>query len=616
MIKWDFMGCRVGLPNPRRVPLLVLFCGALSLALYALLPAIVRTMASGVPSHAWELFPWLASCTGESLHLVRERAPFALPELSFFGVYAGLFAVYAFMVWLMREAQSVTLRALVFGGGALFLAAFLFSPVMLSSDTYAYGFYGRLVSMYGGDAYGGDSNPVTSDAFLTLYGHNAPSIYGPFWTLISAGVTWLAGDRVGLTLLLFRGVAAGSVLLGAGLIWSCLRKLAPERALQGVAFFLWNPLVITEAGLSGHNDAAMMVLVLLAIWLHVKGYRVGAVVALTLSALVKFVTGPLLPLYLLMTLRESAGWGDRFRLTVRALLAAAVATGLTLALAHVRENATTQQYATAPDFYSNNFHELIFKGLRRALGEDEELVNVPIYFAGWWIKSATAMELRATPESTAPSRCPVKEGARLLVLAPPQGDWVRVYDPPSRQNGYVNMGQTSTTAAPADSEADPLASELENGPMEWPTVLKANGAIRIVTCLLFAAFGLFAAWRTADFDRFLLWAPAAVLAMYFTVTTQIWPWYLIWALALAALKPGSAPFKLAAMLSAGMMTLYSTISFDNGDWPWVFQYRSFPAVVIPAVGFAIYYAAGKWRARGASPVAETITELPEEMPVA
>jgi len=547
-------------------------------------------MASAVPSYSWEVFPWVKSVSNQSLLFLRNGTASFVAEASFFGFYAALFAIYAFMVRLMKGAQSATVHALVFGGGVIFLATLVLSPVLLSTDVYAYGFYGRLVSMYGADAYSVDSTLVSSDPFLALFGHNTPSIYGPLWTLISAGLAWVVGNHIGLAVFLFREVAAVSVLLGAGLLWSSLRRLAPERAAQGTVFFLWNPLVITETGLSGHNDAVMIVLVLLGIWLHLQGYRVGAVVALTLSALVKFVTGPLVPLYLLMTLRESSGWGNRMRLTIRAVLAAGLVTILIVPLVHMKSNAPTQEYVTAPDFYSNNFHELIFKGLRRLLGEEVDSINVPIYFCGWWVKANNAMELRATPDDDAPVRSHINGGARLLIMGPPQEQWVRVYDPPSRQSGYVIQEQTRVIPFPPESEIDPLAGELEDGPMDWPTAVKANMLIRVVTYLMFAGFGLFAAWRTTNFERFLTWAPTVMLAMYFTIMTQIWPWYLIWAVALGSFKPGSWPGKLSLVLSASIMTLYCTISFYQGNSPWVFDYRSLPAIVIPSVAFALILA--------------------------
>jgi len=117
------------------------------------------------------------------------------------------------------------------------------------------------------------------------------SWYGPLWTLISAGLAWLGGNHVGLTALLFRGLSVGAALGAAALLWSHLRRTVPERAAQGLVLFLWNPLLVIETGLSGHNDAIMLALVLLGVWLHLRGWKVAAVVSLTLSVLVKFLTG-------------------------------------------------------------------------------------------------------------------------------------------------------------------------------------------------------------------------------------------------------------------------------------------------------------------------------------
>ena len=578
--------------SANHIALLACLCGCVSLILYLLIPGALVTIPSTVPTHAGELFPWVKPFSVDSLRALSANASLVWPHVSVLALYAGLFGAYAFMVRLMKGEQSFAVRAIVFGGGVIFLASFLVSPVMLSTDTYAYGYYGRLVSHYGKDAYAANPGVSMSDPFLAGFGHTTPTIYGPLWTAISAGVTWVGGDRVGFTLFLFRGLAAVSVLLGTGLIWSILRRLAPERALQGAAFFLWNPLVITETALSGHNDAAMILFVLLAIWLHVvQGHRAGAVAALTFSALVKFVAGPLALLYMLMVARESKNWKERMSFALRAVLAAGIAIAVVYPLAHKKSGGSTSSYATAPDFYSNNYHELIFKGLRYSFGEDAERVHVPIYFANWWVKANEPLELRAAHDLNAPVKLQLKQGARLLAMAPQTDDvWLRVYDPPSRQLGYISArGATPVDPLPV-SETDPVAHQLETGTMTWPTVIKANNIVRVVTYGLFAAFGLLAAWRTTGFARFLAWAPMVMLAMYFTITTQIWPWYLIWALALGALTPGSSASKLAALLSAGMITLYCTISFEgNVFYSWINYYRSIPAIVIPTLGFAVYW---------------------------
>ena len=100
----------------------------------------------------------------------------------------------------------------------------------------------------------------------------------------------------------------------------------------------------------------------------------------------------------------------------------------------------------------------------------------------------------------------------------------------------------------------------------------------------------------------LAWAPAVMFAFYFTIMTQIWPWYMLWALALGALKPESLAAKWAVALSAGMMTLYFFLSYYCGIDDWLSCYRSIPTIVIPSLG-VLLYAAWKKRATTVNPAA-------------
>src|SRR5207249_8242954 len=141
-------------------------------------------------------------------------------------------------------------------------------PAMLSTDIFSYVLYGRIFGLYHGDAYVRLPLHSIDDPYLPLaYDLPWPSWYGPLWTLVSAALALVGRERIGLTVLLFRGLEIGSALLSGLLIWDCLRRTAPRRATQGVAFFLWNPLVVLESGMSGHNDAFMVALLLLGIWL-------------------------------------------------------------------------------------------------------------------------------------------------------------------------------------------------------------------------------------------------------------------------------------------------------------------------------------------------------------
>ena len=129
----------------------------------------------------------------------------------------------------------------------------------------------------------------------------------------------------------------------------------------------------------------------------------------------------------------------------------------------------------------------------------------------------------------------------------------------------------------------PAVRRFEVQAMERPTVLLANRIIRLTTWTLFAAFGLFAAWRTTNLESFCVWSAATMLAAYFLILTEIWPWYVNWALTLGALVPASQPARFAAILSAGVLTLYATIGYQGIEPAWVYACRSLPAFVLPLV---------------------------------
>ena len=572
-------------------------CGIFSLGLYCTLPSIFARITSSQPSFAHEVFPWVKNVTEATLGPIRGRPDNFSVSAPYLGVCALLFAVYACVLWLLRGRQSAKTEAVVFWTGAVFLASFFFSPVMLSTDVFAYAFYGRLVSVYGADAYSIHAVYDHSDPFLLLYAHKFfGSVYGPLWTVLSAAITKLTGPHVGLTVFFFRLLAAGSVLSGAALILSVLRRKAPESAAQGMALFLWNPVVIMETAGGCHNDATLVALLLLGVWLHTRGLRAAAVVALTLSALLKLITGPLVLLYAWAVLRESENWRDRTRFLITSGIGAAVAVAMMFFLANVRSQSPVANFASAPDVYLNTFHELLFTGVRRTLGEDEESIATPMNFCGWWMEAGADTPFRSGPSETAPVQSVSPAGGRVLVIAPQYSTWMRAYDPLSHRKGYVLDDALDQVPTPPGPAPDADAGRLQTSPMRWPTVVLANRLVRNAMTLIFGIVGLLAAWRTTSFDRFLGWACVTMGAIYLTVATQIWPWYALWTLALGALKPGGGPAKFAVLFSAGMVTLYATLGFGSSKYDWIYDIRSLPAVVLPAVVWALWML---WRRKAA-----------------
>jgi len=580
-----------GVGWPRWAISLVCACG--SGWMYAVVVRLTPWMASARPTAVGEVLPWVREMTLRTILGIQHRKEgfeYGLQHgVEFIVCCAGLFVLYATMLWVARGARSGWFALWVSVAPAIFMGMLLRAPAMFSSDVYAYAFYGRVLGVYGANAHAAAPARALRDMFLCAGWKNwGPSRYGPLWTAISAGVTWAGGAHVGLTLLIFRVLGAVAALACGALIWAIMKRLRPEQAAMGTVLFLWNPLVLIESAQSGHNDAFMMALALLAVWLHLRGRAVGAVAGLTLSALVKVISGPLVLLYILMIARGMSGWRERGWFVARAATCAAVVVAVTMAATRMSPSGLLVHAAASPGFYKNNYQELIFRGLRRILGEGANTMEAPMDFRIWWVATSDKAVLHQGLSNKAKDLVRLEPGHSLLALSEWESDeWLRVFDPRSRQVGYVEWKHLYVAAAPVNAESDPVVRSLSIVPADWPTVVTANQWIRVVSLGLFAGFGLLAAWKTRDLEGFLAWGTAFFLMSMLLVFSQIWPWYAVWPLAFGALKPGSLGTLLGVMLSAGLITLYAFLGYCDTRFGWAYDYRSIFTIVLPVVAFGL-----------------------------
>ncbi len=144
--------------------------------------------------------------------------------------------------------------------------------------------------------------------------------YGPAWAILSGVVMAVSGKSLIATAILFK------TLLGAAWIGSLVlvARIAAARGggerCLAVALFGWIPVGVTQTVAEGHNDILMAGLALLWLYLLVRG-RFLAPVALAVSAMSKYVTGPLVVVDAIAALRLS-------RLSWRAFILRYVAPGL------------------------------------------------------------------------------------------------------------------------------------------------------------------------------------------------------------------------------------------------------------------------------------------------
>jgi len=213
----------------------------------------------------------------------------------------ALFALYytAFVVVLGSSGRA---RLIVVGGGVVYCLTLALVYPYGAADVFDYIFYGRMMAHYGVNPFVHTAADFGSDPFLPYVAWRfLPFTYGPIWAEVSAVLSKIGGDSLLVNLLLYKGAAIFFYLATLWLIDSILRRTARKYTAAGLLLFAWNPLVVTEIAANGHNDVLMMALILLAVRLMLArraSSRMLSIPVAAVSALSKFVTGMLVPLFL------------------------------------------------------------------------------------------------------------------------------------------------------------------------------------------------------------------------------------------------------------------------------------------------------------------------------
>ncbi len=198
----------------------------------------------------------------------------------------------------------VMAATLVFGVTLLLL------PSLPSDDVFSYTLYGRISVVHHANPLVATPSDFPNDPFLSLvFWRDVRSVYGPVWLMLSSGISLLAqglGGSLFVYVLLFKLLGLATHLINALLIWVILGWIAPRRQLLGTLLYAWNPLCLLEFCASAHNDALMLLFLLLGVYLLVRGWEVAALMAFGLSISTKYVPLILLPFYLVYV-------GDRLR---------------------------------------------------------------------------------------------------------------------------------------------------------------------------------------------------------------------------------------------------------------------------------------------------------------
>ena len=214
--------------------------------------------------------------------------------------------ILALRITRLTRVSPITL-SIVIGFAILFFLTSTLSMPNFSGDLYSYILYARVSSIYHANPYAVPPATFGSDPFLQFADPSWSQVitsYGPVWTYLSSIWQRLAGEEVVRNLLAFRVLLLGFNLANVALIWKILGRLNPTYLVTGILFYAWNPIVVLKG--QGHLDTVMVFFILLSVYLYVIDREWLGLIAITLSVLTKFITAPLLVVYLLFLWRRGS----------------------------------------------------------------------------------------------------------------------------------------------------------------------------------------------------------------------------------------------------------------------------------------------------------------------
>jgi len=464
---------------------------------------------------------WWGSWLPRDMQLAQDSSisKIATNELQFLLLMAIAFIIYGLCALFIRrqpaQGEYRGIMRLIWIDAIVIGLIFVYTPSMLSRDIFVYAGYGRVIVAHHANPYFTTLSTFPQDP-ITVYDDwaSATSAYGPAWLVISAAGAFLLGTSPAGYVIGFRLFDLAAHLLNTWLVATILKKRgqSPRTITLGTLLYAWNPLMLLESGLGGHNDILMITLVLLGILLSFRAekrnfsrpvYYLPPVIAFTLAALVKFTALPLLAFFVVLlafrTFVPSQGTREGYlgswRSTLSKVLVSCTVSGL-LAL---------------------------------------------IFYAPFWIRHSVHDIVQSF---SSPPSAYFSENSMLRVIF----EWIKLHGLPS----YTSWTYTALYTFSQRNVWD-----------------KINYAT--LFCLLIA--GAVWLWRVPTI-RTLMLASLATLGVLLVVTPWFFSWYVTWLVGLAAVclpttndRIGRALVAFTLTFSASALVIYvSSIPWNIFSW--------------------------------------------------
>lgn len=204
-----------------------------------------------------------------------------------------LFAHFILFPKILKKEKEIITFILITCGILIFAY-----PAMLSFDIFNYIATAKVAFLYRENPYIIMPVDILNEPMLRfLHAGNKTALYGPVWITITFIPLFLGISNFFLILLMFKLVA---ILGYFGIIW-ILWKF--NKDIKNVLLFAFNPLVVFELCVSGHNDGIMIFFALTSIYL-LKSRKIFWSICLLIGSVgIKFATVFLIPVYIFVLIQ-------------------------------------------------------------------------------------------------------------------------------------------------------------------------------------------------------------------------------------------------------------------------------------------------------------------------
>lgn len=209
------------------------------------------------------------------------------------GILLTLFYFYFKTSCFQFDPKSFRLALIFFG---IFSLTNLFSYPLTSIDIFTYMHTSRVLSVHHQNPYIHNFNEYPTDTLAPQIKNcwsDKPTPYAPLFTILSSILSFLGQSNLYLSLYLFKIFFIALNILSLFLVY----KITHDYKISFL--YAWNPLLLFEFGINGHNDIVSIFLLLTALFFaqrkNLNNYLL-AIIFIMLSALIKYVTAILLPI--------------------------------------------------------------------------------------------------------------------------------------------------------------------------------------------------------------------------------------------------------------------------------------------------------------------------------